>query len=120
MRQPSAKRTTLYDCRNCLATLPSARRFVRVTVARAREHGATCISAYRGTEESTVGISADARSAAMGGWWRPGRCGSPCERVLAADDPAVLDYALHAEVDRGNPAIAVLAIAVLSIGYRPL
>jgi hypothetical protein len=27
MRQPSANRTTLYDCRHCLATLPSARRF---------------------------------------------------------------------------------------------
>src|SRR6202051_343558 len=41
-----------------------------------------------------------------------------CERVLAADDPAVLDHALHADnarVDRGDPAIAVL-----SIGYRSL
>ena len=49
---------------------------------------------------------------------RPGRCGSLCERVLAADDPAVLDRASHADntrVDRGDPAIAVL-----SIGYRPL
>ena len=76
----------------------------------------TCISAYRGTEESTVGISANARSAATGGWWTPGRCGSPCERVLAA--AAVLDHALHADntrVDRGNPATAVL-----STGYRPL
>jgi hypothetical protein len=38
---------------------------------------------------------------------------SPCERVLAADDPAVLDHALHADntrVDRGNPAIAVLSM----------
>ena len=49
--------------------------------------------------------------------YRPDRCGSPCERVLAADDAAVLDHALHADntrVDRGNPAIAVL-----SIGYQP-
>src|ERR1700692_1945652 len=41
-----------------------------------------------------------------------------CERVLAADDPAVLDHALHADNargDRGDPAIAVL-----SIGYRSL
>ena len=39
-------------------------------------------------------------------------------RGAAADDPAVLDHALHADntrVDRGNPAIAVL-----SIGYQPL
>ncbi|MGO9356954.1 hypothetical protein, partial [Rhodoblastus sp.] len=44
-------------------------------------------------------------------------CGSPCERLLAADDPAVLDRASHADntrVDRGDPAIAVL-----SIGYPP-
>src|ERR1700737_241725 len=42
------------------------------------------------------------------------RCGSPCERVLAADDAAVLDHALHADntrVNRGNPAIAVLSAA---------
>jgi hypothetical protein len=50
--------------------------------------------------------------------YRPGRCGSPRERALAADDLAVFHHALHADntrVDRGNPAIAVLFI-----GYRPL
>jgi len=36
MRQPSGKRTTLYDCRHCPATLPSTRRFFHVTVASAR------------------------------------------------------------------------------------
>ena len=36
----------------------------------------------------------------------PGRCGSPRERGLAADDLAVFHHALHADntrVDRGNP-----------------
>ena len=53
---------------------------------------------------------------------RPGRCGSPCERVLAADDPAVLDHALNADntrVDRGDPAIAVLSIGDRPLGSRP-
>src|SRR5258705_11488300 len=38
--------------------------------------------------------------------YRPGRCGSPRERGLAADDLAVFHHALHADntrVDRGNP-----------------
>src|ERR1700692_156327 len=41
------------------------------------------------------------------------------ERVLAADDPTVLDHALHADntqVDRGDPAIAVLSIGYQSLG----
>src|SRR5258705_1412423 len=38
--------------------------------------------------------------------YRPGRCGSPRETGLAADDLAVFHHALHADntrVDRGNP-----------------
>src|SRR5271156_6105626 len=41
------------------------------------------------------------------------------ESVLASDDPAVLDHALHADdtrVNRGNPAIAVLSIGYQSLG----
>ena len=51
--------------------------------------------------------------------YRPDRCGSPCERVLAADDAAVLDHGLHADntrVNRGNPAIAVLSAATGPLG----
>jgi hypothetical protein len=56
---------------------------------------------------------------------RPGRCGSPCQRVLAvlaADDPPVLDRASHSDntrVDLGDPAIAVFFIGYRCLGSRP-
>ena len=74
--------------------------------------------AERATAHSSKLVLRDWSSQFLSLRCRPGRCGSPCERVLAADGPAVLDRASHADktrVDGGDPAIAVL-----SIGYRPL
>lgn len=64
MRQLSAKRTTLCDCRRCHAKLPSGRRFFHVTVARALRSpmettSKSCLASCSPRLEPIIGFSVD-------------------------------------------------------------